>query len=115
MVDELGHEVNDRYYKLGSSIDITCQVAISFLSTLSPMPAFSQSNFNNSLFISKDVNNINENLGKNTITGKNKNLNNNNNNKEYNNKDNKNNYLNYKIIWKKDNENLPNDVIINYR
>lgn len=30
----MGHEVSDRYYKLGSGVDITCQVALSFLNTL---------------------------------------------------------------------------------
>ena len=34
LVDEMGHEVSDRYYKLGSGVDITCQVALSFLNTL---------------------------------------------------------------------------------
>lgn len=34
----MGHEVSDRYYKLGSSVDITCQVALSFLNTI-PSPA----------------------------------------------------------------------------
>lgn len=29
-------QITDRYYKLGSSVDITCQVAISYLSTLPP-------------------------------------------------------------------------------
>lgn len=30
----MAHEVSDRYYKLGSSVDITCQVALSFLNTI---------------------------------------------------------------------------------
>lgn len=33
----MGHEVSDRYYKLGSSVDITCQIALSFLNTI-PSP-----------------------------------------------------------------------------
>lgn len=37
LVDEMSHEVSDRYYKLGSSVDITCQVALSFLNTI-PSP-----------------------------------------------------------------------------
>lgn len=37
LVDEMQHEVSDRYYKLGSSVDITCQVALSFLNTI-PSP-----------------------------------------------------------------------------
>lgn len=31
VIDEQGHEVHDRYYKIGSTIDLTCQVATSFL------------------------------------------------------------------------------------
>ncbi|XP_055676849.1 uncharacterized protein LOC129786070 isoform X2 [Lutzomyia longipalpis] len=41
VVDEHGHEVHDRYYKMGSAIDLTCQVAVSFLSvlpTVMPVP-----------------------------------------------------------------------------
>lgn len=34
MIDEMGHEISDRYYKLGSSLDMTCQVALTFLNTL---------------------------------------------------------------------------------
>lgn len=37
LVDEMAHEVSDRYYKLGSSVDISCQVALSFLNTI-PSP-----------------------------------------------------------------------------
>ncbi|XP_059621512.1 uncharacterized protein LOC132265067 isoform X2 [Phlebotomus argentipes] len=42
VVDEHGHEVHDRYYKMGSAIDLTCQVAVSFLSvlpTVMPVPS----------------------------------------------------------------------------
>lgn len=31
VVDEHGHEVHDRYYKMGSAIDLTCQIATTFL------------------------------------------------------------------------------------
>lgn len=34
VIDEHGHEVRDRYYKVGSVIDLTCQVSASFLSHL---------------------------------------------------------------------------------
>lgn len=36
----MGYEVSDRYYKLGSSVDITCQIALSFLNTI-PSPTIS--------------------------------------------------------------------------
>lgn len=41
----MGHEVSDRYYKLGSGVDITCQVALSFLNTLPPSSASSNDKF----------------------------------------------------------------------
>lgn len=31
VVDEQGNEVRDRYYKIGSTIDLTCQVATTFI------------------------------------------------------------------------------------
>lgn len=31
VVDEQGNEIRDRYYKIGSKIDLTCQVAIEFI------------------------------------------------------------------------------------
>lgn len=30
-MDEQGNEVHDRYYKIGSTIDLTCQVATTFI------------------------------------------------------------------------------------
>ncbi|XP_055603397.1 uncharacterized protein LOC129751742 [Uranotaenia lowii] len=36
IVDEMGYEFYDRYYKLGSTIDICCQVSLSYLATLPP-------------------------------------------------------------------------------
>ncbi|XP_058058967.1 uncharacterized protein LOC131209839 [Anopheles bellator] len=38
IVDEMGYEFDDRYYKLGSTIDISCQVSMSYLSSLPPSP-----------------------------------------------------------------------------
>lgn len=34
IVDEMGYEFYDRYYKLGGPIDISCQVSLSYLATL---------------------------------------------------------------------------------
>lgn len=31
VIDEKGHEVRDRYYKIGSTIELSCQVATSYL------------------------------------------------------------------------------------
>lgn len=31
VVDEQGNEIRDRYYKIGSKIDLTCQVATNFI------------------------------------------------------------------------------------
>lgn len=46
IVDEQGYEIRDRYYKIGSTIDLSCQVAVSYLNknassapeTSMPMP-----------------------------------------------------------------------------
>ncbi|EGK96797.1 AGAP002708-PB, partial [Anopheles gambiae str. PEST] len=38
IVDEMGYEFSDRYYKLGSTIEISCQVSTSYLATLPPSP-----------------------------------------------------------------------------
>ncbi|KAG5682184.1 hypothetical protein PVAND_011552 [Polypedilum vanderplanki] len=46
IVDEMGHEVSDRYYKLGSSVDVTCQVALSFLNSLPPSSLSPMTNLN---------------------------------------------------------------------
>lgn len=43
-MDEQGNEVHDRYYKIGSTIDLTCQVATTFItknSTSMEEPGFS--------------------------------------------------------------------------
>uniref|UniRef100_A0A8W7PRG9 Ig-like domain-containing protein n=1 Tax=Anopheles coluzzii TaxID=1518534 RepID=A0A8W7PRG9_ANOCL len=38
IVDEMGYEFSDRYYKLGSTIEISCQVSTSYLASLPPSP-----------------------------------------------------------------------------
>lgn len=43
-MDEQGNEIHDRYYKIGSTIDLTCQVATTFIiknSTSTVEPGFS--------------------------------------------------------------------------
>uniref|UniRef100_A0A336KZ36 CSON013583 protein n=1 Tax=Culicoides sonorensis TaxID=179676 RepID=A0A336KZ36_CULSO len=90
VVDEMGHDVNDRYYKLGSLIDISCQVAVSYLATLPPVPS------ENAKFQSKSSATGNL-LDSDSKTGV---------------KDRGPHYMNHKIEWKKDGESLPGDVKI---
>lgn len=43
-MDEQGNEIHDRFYKIGSTIDLTCQVATTFIiknSTILVEPSFS--------------------------------------------------------------------------
>lgn len=139
-MDEHGHEVHDRYYKMGSAIDLTCQIATSFLavqpsvgpphgvglplnipkatitSTLSaattrgPLPVFPQ--------IPKP----------NAIHTFNSNSNSNNNNQpakspveengiiaQNNKREHHYDYLHQRLLWKKDNGPLPKDVQVNLR
>lgn len=107
LVDEMGHEVSDRYYKLGSSVDITCQVALSFLNTI-PSPTTTNSNdkFSSSLTTTTSTERpstttifpfIDMNLIRKTIeqhvpySGK------------------------HNIKWRKDGKDLPKDIKINLR
>jgi hypothetical protein len=105
LVDEMGHEVTDRYYKLGSSVDITCQVALSFLNTLPPatsltdksgttnQPAFtSTTTTSTTVFPFLDTNFIHKTFPEQI---------------PYNGK--------HKIKWKKDGKDLPKDIKINLR
>lgn len=101
LVDEMGHEVSDRYYKLGSSVDITCQVALTFLNTLPPS---SVTNLNDKFPMSLttttsttttfpfiDTNLIKKSLESIPYSGK------------------------HNIKWKKDGRDLPKDIKINLR
>lgn len=107
IVDEMGHEVSDRYYKLGSSVDVTCQVALSFLNTLPPPPSShsATTNFNDKFSIATtttttttttvfpfiDTNLIKSGLENIPYSG------------------------NHIIKWKKDGKDLPKDIKINLR
>lgn len=100
----MGHEVSDRYYKLGSSVDVTCQVALSFLNTLPPSPI---TNLNDkfpmlltttttttsttTMFPFIDANLIRKSLENIPYSG------------------------NHNIKWKKDGKDLPKDIKINLR
>ena len=127
LVDELSHEVSDRYYKLGSNlgkyrmfnvfepffgttkiftlfIEITCQVAISFLQTLPISPPDKNSLLTTTTTTTTTTTStttttifpfIDTNLIKKT------------NDISYNG--------NHKIKWKKDGKDLPKDIKINLR
>lgn len=47
------YQITDRYYKLGSSVDITCQVAISYLNTLPSSPSSSSSMMSNDVNVNR--------------------------------------------------------------
>ena len=87
----MGHEFYDRYYKLGSTVDITCQVSQSYLATLPTSHAeknsLSNSNNNNQ---EKQKNIGNKDKLKSIQTAQN-------------------------IIWKKDGEDIPKDIKLNFR
>lgn len=96
----MGHDVNDRYYKLGSLIDISCQVAVSYLATLPPVPSETAKGQSSK---SGATGNLIDGDSKKT-DGDGKLL-----------RDRSLNYLNHKIEWKKDGESLPGDVKISLR
>lgn len=86
----MGHDVNDRYYKLGSLVDITCQVAVSYLATLPSVAAEK---------LRPGANALERDRKDEGVTTNKERLH----------------YLNHKIEWKKDGELLPPDVKISLR
>lgn len=97
----MGHDVNDRYYKLGSLIDISCQVAVSYLATLPPVPSENAKGQSKS---SATGNLLIDGSDSKKVDGEGKVI-----------KDRGPHYLNHKIEWKKDGESLPGDVKISLR
>lgn len=85
----MGHEISDRYYKLGSSLDMTCQVALSFLNTLSSPTKYSH---NRIITTTTVLPFINTNQIKKNIESENLN-----------------------IKWKKDGKELPKNIKISLR
>ena len=83
----MGHEISDRYYKLGSSLDMTCQVALSFLNTLSSPTKYSHNRITTTVLQFINTNQIKKNIGS-------ENLN---------------------IKWKKDGKELPKNIKISLR
>lgn len=84
LIDEMGHEISDRYYKLGSSLDMTCQVALSFLNTLSSSKKYSHNKITTTVLPFINTNQIKKNI-------ESENLN---------------------IKWKKDGKELPKNIKI---
>jgi hypothetical protein len=83
----MGHEISDRYYKLGSSLDMTCQVALSFLNTLSSPTKYSHNRITTTVLPFINTNQIKKNI-------ESENLN---------------------IKWKKDGKELPKNIKISLR
>lgn len=97
VVDEQGYEIRDRYYKTGSTIDLSCQVALSYLNknatsiaeTSMPMPyksstASIKENLIDVPVKPKGNHHANDNFYK-------------------------------RIVWKKDGENVSKDALFNLR
>lgn len=107
VVDEQGYEIRDRYYKIGSTIDLSCQVALSYLNknatansyadTSMPMPYKSFSGGGSASIKENQIESVP------IKTKPNNNMNNN--------------YENFykKIVWKKDGENVSRDALFNLR
>ncbi|XP_058116020.1 uncharacterized protein LOC131258680 [Anopheles coustani] len=58
IVDEMGYEFYDRYYKLGSTIEISCQVSTSYLATLPPVSASASQRSKSSVVASNTLGHI---------------------------------------------------------
>ncbi|XP_055539778.1 uncharacterized protein LOC129726750 [Wyeomyia smithii] len=107
IVDEIGYEFYDRYYKLGSTIDISCQVSLSYLATLpTRIPPVSTGQAANSLLPaapnSGGTSPTSSKFPPGGVTTSN------------NNKDKTRQALPQNIVWKKDGTELPKDVKLSY-
>lgn len=106
VIDEQGYEIRDRYYKIGSTIDLSCQVALSFLtknssstsdlSMLLPLP-FGGGGSSKSMAASSS---IKDNLIVDTASKA---------------KSNSIDSFYRNIVWKKDGENVSKDALFNLR
>lgn len=96
VVDEQGYEVHDRYYKIGSTIDLTCQIATSYLMNHSagiPEPNNLLQNSDNFKKYQQHSNQTVRMKGKGTVDG---------------------NFFK-KIVWRKDSQPLVGDAVVNIR
>ncbi|XP_001663189.2 uncharacterized protein LOC5577100 isoform X2 [Aedes aegypti] len=100
IVDEMGYEFYDRYYKLGSTIDISCQVSLSYLATLPTKtpPAAPANTFQLMAPIAGDAKTTSTKLSNEGATTSN------------NNKDKTRQSLPQNVVWKKDGVALPKDI-----
>uniref|UniRef100_A0A182NR57 Ig-like domain-containing protein n=1 Tax=Anopheles dirus TaxID=7168 RepID=A0A182NR57_9DIPT len=60
IVDEMGYEFFDRYYKLGSTIEISCQVSMSYLASLPPSSKSSSQQQRSKASVSSQANTLDE-------------------------------------------------------
>ncbi|XP_062554792.1 uncharacterized protein LOC134219910 [Armigeres subalbatus] len=97
IVDEMGYEFYDRYYKLGSTIDISCQVSLSYLATL-PTKAPPPASANTLQLMPPGTGTTNTKLLNEAATTSN------------NNKDKSRQSLPQNVVWKKDGVALPKDI-----
>ncbi|XP_065082437.1 uncharacterized protein dpr18 [Ochlerotatus camptorhynchus] len=97
VVDEMGYEFYDRYYKLGSTIDISCQVSLSYLATLPTKAAPVLANILQ-LMPTGETRTANSKLFNEGATTSN------------NNKDKTKQSLPQNVVWKKDGAALPKDI-----
>ncbi|XP_058455308.1 uncharacterized protein LOC131432803 [Malaya genurostris] len=113
IVDEMGYEFYDRYYKLGSTIDISCQVSLSYLATLPTRtrPVSTGQNANSLQTVSSDSN-VATNFG--SVSTTNSKVFNEEATTSNNNKDKTKQSLPQNIVWKKDGSELPKDIKLSY-
>ncbi|XP_055635386.1 uncharacterized protein LOC129775121 [Toxorhynchites rutilus septentrionalis] len=99
IVDEIGYEFYDRYYKLGSTIDISCQVSLSYLATLpNDVPSPAGHTINGLQLSPSGTRMTGSKLLNEGVTASN------------NNKDKTKQSLPQNIVWKKDGTELPKDI-----
>lgn len=100
VIDEQGYEIRDRYYKIGSTIDLSCQVALSYLTKNSTSTSdLSMLPYGNSKSMAASSS-IKENLIVDTASKA---------------KSNSIDSFYRNIVWKKDGENVSKDALFNLR
>ncbi|XP_058821339.1 uncharacterized protein LOC131683405 [Topomyia yanbarensis] len=113
IVDEMGYEFYDRYYKLGSTIDISCQVSLSYLATL-PVRTRPVSTGHDANSLQMVPSGGDSTGGINSASTTNSKLFNEGATTSNNNKDKAKQSLPQNIVWKKDSTELPKDIKLSY-